>query len=423
MTNIGKTLAAPLETLLLCLAFFPQTALAATGDVRVTVLSSDNRPLADTRIELQSRNGDVRELVSDATGVAVATELETGFYRVSAKLEGYVELVEPDVRVVRDKIVPVEFVMRLLDGEEIDEVVVVAEATRTDPHGSVSSSFLDREHLRTAAGSGADVLRALDGLPGLMSTGNFANFTVRGHGPRDNLILVDGFPYDKVVHFDESVGEQEDINGGGRFSIFPPNIIEGVEFSPGGWGAAYGGRFGSLLKLDVAKGNPSPSASLRIDLAGVEVVYDGPSGFHDDTSLIVTARQFDFGSLFDFIDENDIGEPVMTDFIVKTNTQLNSNNELGFLLLHTPETNFRGAVHVVGSETLEDMDLEVVDNEQDSTLLAVTWTRLFGADGQWENRFFYRDTDKTSREGEAFPDSTPMFVPPEDVPVRRTYSL
>ena len=61
---------------------------------------------------------------------------------------------------------------------------------------------MNREELRSAVGSGSDVMRALDGMPGLFSSGAYANFTVRGRGPRDNLIYVDGLPFDKVVHFD-----------------------------------------------------------------------------------------------------------------------------------------------------------------------------------------------------------------------------
>jgi hypothetical protein len=75
-------------------------------------------------------------------------------------------------------------------------------------------------------------MRALDGLPGLISTGDFANFSVRGRGPRDNLIFVDDLPFDRVVHFDQTLGEEEDIGGGGRFSIFAPNSIAGAEFFP-----------------------------------------------------------------------------------------------------------------------------------------------------------------------------------------------
>jgi hypothetical protein len=97
--------------------------------------------------------------------------------------------------------------------------------------------------------------RALDVLPGVVATGEFSNFSVRGNGPRDNLITVDGIPFDKVVHFDESLGEQEEIDGGGRYSIFAPNVIGAARFSPGGWRASEGGKNGSLLELELAEPN------------------------------------------------------------------------------------------------------------------------------------------------------------------------
>ncbi len=390
-------------------------AFADTGDLRVTTEKTDGRPLAGVSIVVESRTGKQSRATTGDDGTALIGDLETGLYRITASLEGYVSVEEPSFRVVRDKTVPLQFPMRVAD-ESVDEILVVAKAIQTDPFGAVTSTYLDREDLRTAVGSGADVLRALDGLPGLVSTGDFASFTVRGRGPRDNLILVDGIPYDKVVHFDQSLGEQDDVNGGGRFSIFPPTLIEGAEFSPGGWSAAYGGRNGSLLKLDVARGNPSPSASLRIDLAGVEATYDGPSGFHDDTSLIFTARHFDFGQLFDIIDEKDIGSPVLTDVILKTHTKLDESNELEFLFLYTPEDYTRDVENVLASEDFQER--EIIETEQDASLLGITWSRLFGDDGRWENRFYVRDTEKIGREGEAFPFSEPADLPPEQVPVR-----
>ena len=390
-------------------------AHADTGNIRVAIAKENGRPLAGVSIVAESRNGELHRATTSENGVVRLDGLETGLYRITASLDGFLSVVEPNLRVVRDKTIPFRLQMRAVD-DRMDEILVVARAIQTDQYGAASNTFLDREDLRTAVGSGADVLRALDGLPGLVSTGEFASFTVRGRGPRDNLILIDGIPYDKVVHFDESLGEQEDINGGGRFSIFPPTLIEGAEFSPGGWSAAYGGRNGSLLKLDVARGNPSPSASLRIDLAGVEAIYDGPSGFHDDTSLIFTARRFDFGQFFDIIDEKDIGDPVLTDVILKTHTQLDPDNELEFLLLYTPETYERDVENVLASEDLQEREL--IDTEQDTGLFGVTWTRMIGEDGRWENRLYFRDTEKTSREGEAFPDSEPMILPADQVPVR-----
>lgn len=392
------------------------TIQAGTGSINVTITRGDGLPLAGALIVVESRAGETQQSTTDEKGNASIINLEPGLYRIMASRQGFVNIIEPSLRVVRDKTTPFRIKMRVAE-EAIDEVYQVAEKIQADSYGSVSTTYLNREHLRTAVGSGSDVLRALDGLPGLTATsGEFASFTVRGRGPRDNLILVDGIPYDKVVHFDESLGEQSDINGGGRFSIFAPTLIEGAEFSPGGWGAAYGGRNGSLLKLDLARGNPSPSASFRYDLAGLEMIYDGPSGFHDDTTLIFSARRLDFGQLFETIEELDIGEPVMTDVILKTHTLLNSRNTLEFLALYTPETNDRDVTHVLASENFEDRQL--LDTEQDSALFGVNWTHFFGSGGKWENRVYARKSDKISREGEAFPDSMPMALEPQDVPAR-----
>ena len=406
------------HTLAFIVCVTASTALFAadTGNIQVEAVSEDGRPLSGVAVVARSRGGEVYQTDSDDLGRAVLRGLGAGLYRIEAARPGYVDVIEPSVRVVRDKTVPFRLRMREVEGR-VENIVVTAKAVGGDRYGAVSNLRVSREELRTAVGSGSDVLRALDGLPGLASSGGFSSFTVRGRGPRDNLILVDDIPFDKIVHFDEALGETEDVTGGGRFSIFPPNLIEGAEFSPGGWGAAYGGRNGSLLKLDVARGNPSPAASFRIDFAGFEFIYDGPSGFDDDTSVIFTAREFDFGRLFELIGELDFGEPVMTDVILKTHTWLNENNELEFLALYTPETDFRGVKHVLAGEEENFEDRELIDTEQDSTLFGLTWRRLIGDDGQWENRLYIRDSDKTSSQGEAFHNSIPMKLPVALVPV------
>jgi hypothetical protein len=119
--------------------------------------------------------------------------LSRGAQRADSHLIGLVTANEPSVRVVGRKVTPLNLEM-LARTEELEEIVVVARALIADPHGAVSNSLLNREELRSAPGTGSDVLRALDGLPGLISDGEFASFSVRGRGPRDNLILIDDFP-------------------------------------------------------------------------------------------------------------------------------------------------------------------------------------------------------------------------------------
>ncbi|WP_288129698.1 TonB-dependent receptor [Microbulbifer sp.] len=370
-----------------------------------------DRPLSAAEVTIEERaTNTTRSVTTDAQGRIVLEQLDPGLYSVRVAKGGFNALYEPSVRVVTRKNIKLEFELGEQAVEEVSVLGQQAEAL------SVSSTYLDREALRSAVGGGADPLLSLDGSPGLASDSEFASFSVRGRGPRDNLLFVDEFPFDKAIHFDATLGEEEDVGGGGRFSIFAPNVISGAEFSPGGWSAAYGGRAASLLKLEVADGNPSPSASLRLDLAGYEVGYDGPTGITEDSTLLVSARRLDFGALFETIEELDIGEPVLRDVIVKSVMPVNENHTFEVLLIDTHEDYTRGVTHVFASPDFVDSALQ--DSEQDSDLYGLTLRSLIGEDAVLTNKIYYRTSDKISSEGESFPDLVPAGSPASSFPVR-----
>lgn len=394
----------------------PLVAHAAEAPGGMTILVKDqitDRPLPSVQVTITERETNARQsLATDAQGRIVVEQLDPGLYLVNVAKSGFSSSYEPSVRVITRKNIQIEF--ELLKEPAVDEVLV--EGLRAREFASASSSYLNREALRDAVGGGADPLLSLDGLPGLAATGEFANFSVRGRGPRDNLLFVDEFPFDKAVHFDATLGEDEDVGGGGRFSIFAPNVIGGAEFSPGGWGPAYGGRTASLLKLEVADGNPSPSASLRFDLAGYEVGYDGPAGIIEDSTLLVSARRLDFGAFFETIEELDIGEPLLRDVIVKSVMPLNEDHTLELLLIDTFEDYTRGVKHVFASPNFQDAALQ--DVKQNSDLYGITVRSLVAEEAVWSNRVYYRKSDKMSSEGEAFPDLVPPGSPASSFPVR-----
>ena len=62
--------------------------------------------------------------------------------------------------------------------------------------------------------------------------------------------------------------------------------------------------------------------------------------------------------------------------------------------------------------------MSLIDTEQDLYLTGLTWRRLVGETGEWTNRLYLRANDKTSSEGEAYPDLVPEGTPATDVPVR-----
>lgn len=389
------------------------------GGLEVGVVQSETqRPMAEVPVTLLARDGTRYSALTGPEGLAVLENLPEGLYSLRVTAEGRLAVEEPSVRIVANRILSLDVVLQPVPDApaDLEEVVVTGRAILADPFGVVSESYRTREELRVAPGTGSDVLRALDGLPGLVSTGEFANFSVRGRGPRDNLILVDDLPFDKVLHFDQSLGELEDVDGGGRYSIFAPDTIAGASFSPGGWGAAYGGRSGSLLRLDVAEGGPTPRSTLRLDIAGVELLHEGPSGIDPDTSVLFSARQFDFGRVFELVGEDDIGTPELSDIILKTSTDISARDRLEVLAIYATEDYTRDVENALASEDFEDVSL--IDATQDVSLLGLTWSRLFGDTGEWTNRLYFRDSDKTTSEGEAYPDLVPPDTPAGAVPVR-----
>jgi len=399
---------------LLLLAATP--AVADVGAISVEVVDAvTHRPVEGVTITAESRNGDVRSATTK-NGRVLLDNLEDGFFALRAESAGYATAVEPAVRVLEQRTDRVRFELQPLSNK-LDEIVVVG-ARQADPFGAVSDTYLSRDELRNAPGSGSDVMRALSGLPGVVSNGEFAAFSVRGHGPKSNLIYVDGFPFQQVVHFEQTLGEEDEIVNGGRYSIFAPNAIAGAEFSPGGWSAEFGGRDASLLQLEVVDGAPTPVGSLRLDFAGAELLYAGPSGFHDNTTMLLQARRFDFGQFFEIIGEGALGAPVSTDVILKTHTRLDDDDEFEFLAIYAPEKYTRDINHILAAQEDEGIEDVTLQNEdQDLALVGGTWRRMFGNDVEWTNRIYYRESDRVSSEGESFPDLVPG-APADQVPVR-----
>jgi hypothetical protein len=90
----------------------------------------------------------------------------------------------------------------------------------------------------------ADPLRAIEALPGVVTTSDFSSaFNVRGGSADQNLILLDGIPVFNPTHL------------GGFFSVFNGDMIERSELRSGGFPARYGGRVSSVLEIQTDPGN------------------------------------------------------------------------------------------------------------------------------------------------------------------------
>ena len=392
----------------MCLLMVLSPVYAADSRIIGTIIdATTGRPLVSAKIQIRRDDAIViSTLTSNPAGQYDSGPIPEGLISIKVTLESYREAEENGFRLIAGKSLPLNFYLQQLQ-IDMDVVVVTARANTLPRYGSIASTSLNREEIRRAPGTAGDVFRGLNTLPGVAATGEFSDFTVRGRGPRDNLILIDGIPYDRLVHFDESLGEEDELEGGGRFSIFGQNVVGEAAFQPGGWEAAEGGANGSLLKLAVSEGNTqTPFTSLKVDLAGGELLYDGPSYALDNTSVLLSLRHYNFGWLFETIGEEALGTPKLTDIIFKSVSKLSENTTVKLLALYTPERYTRKAKNVLASPDYK--DATIVNSAQQAGMLAITVENLVGDSGRLRNILYFRSATDDNSQGEAFPERSPL---------------
>lgn len=126
-----------------------------------------------------------------------------------------------------------------------------------------------------------DVLKIIQLMPGVQSgTEGTSGIYVRGGGPDQNLILLDGVPVYNVSHL------------GGFFSVFNADAVRNVELIKGGFPARYGGRLSSVVNITLKEGNKNHlKAEGSIGLISSKLTIEGPLGKKKKTSFIVSGRR------------------------------------------------------------------------------------------------------------------------------------
>lgn len=125
----------------------------------------------------------------------------------------------------------------------------------------------------------ADVLKVLQMMPGVQGgTEGFSGIYVRGGGPDENLILLDGVPIYNVDHML------------GIFSVFQPEAVKKVTLYKGSFPARYGGRVSSIVDIRTNDGNMKEThGTVSVGLISDKLHLEGPI-IKDKLSYSVSAR-------------------------------------------------------------------------------------------------------------------------------------
>ncbi len=207
-----------------------------TGTIGGSVIDEDGQPVGGVRVHIPQSG---HESVTGRDGRFEISDVPAGEWRVEAHLSGF------SVGVAEGVIVTVgstaEITIQLGRVEvPLKEIVVTSTASilREDPVSAVS---LDREEIMTMPHFGDDLYRAITALPGAASGDISSRFSVRGGLHDEILVLLDGQELFEPFHLKDFQGV---------FSILDPQVIGGVDLTPGGFPADFGDRMTALLEMN-----------------------------------------------------------------------------------------------------------------------------------------------------------------------------
>ncbi len=161
---------------------------------------------------------------------------------------------------------------------EITDSKIDGNVEKTDP-GTLVLTKAEVKSIPSMLGQ-TDVLAALQLYPGVQSAAQgISGMYVRGGGPDQNLILLDGVPIYNPAHLF------------GFYSIFNTNVVEKVTLIKGAMPANYGGRLSSVMDITTNDGNDSTiHASGGTGLISADLTIDGPL-FKNKATFSISGRR------------------------------------------------------------------------------------------------------------------------------------
>lgn len=167
---------------------------------------------------------------------------------------------------------------------ELEEVTITDQESRNLMVSEINTVGLNPAEIKALPrfGGEVDVVKALQFLPGVRGgKEGSSDLLVRGGGPDQNLILLDGVPIYNSAH---SLG---------LFSVFNADAIKDVELSKGGFSSRYGGRLSSVLDIKLKDGNTDHFRyDVSVGLISSKLMLEGPLKNENTTFLLAARRTY-----------------------------------------------------------------------------------------------------------------------------------
>lgn len=218
------------------------------------------------------------------------------------------------------------------------------------PRREVAKVELSRKELEKIPGTFGDPIRVIENLPGLARVpgGLGGALIVRGANPADTGIYIDGVEIPLLYHFL------------GLTSVLPPDILENIQFYPGGFSAKYSRATAGIVDVTTRDLDCDRlRINAEIDLVDSAAYACAPVG---DWHVAAAIRRSYFDIFIPFIidavisDEDEgrvTASPVYTDYQLKANTTVGDHRITLFTFGSSDDLEFirSGSTEEVNADT------------------------------------------------------------------------
>ncbi len=159
-------------------------------------------------------------------------------------------------------------------------VIYRATATAPPEPGEMSRRSISAEEIQRIPGVYGDAFKVVQNLPGVARPPAISGaIIVRGSAPNDTQVNIEGVRVPLLYHF------------GGLYSVVNTDILEGIDFYPGGYAVRYGRKTGGLLqaRLKLPKDDAHWKGYVEANVFHAGFLVSGP--ISDDVQVTLSARR------------------------------------------------------------------------------------------------------------------------------------
>ncbi len=257
-------------------------------------------------------------------------------------------------------------------------------ATYQREKDEVTRRTITIEEIRRVPGTFGDPLKVIQTLPGAARTPFGTGFLIiRGADPEDSGVYIDGIRVPIIYHLT------------GTTSVLSPELIEAVDYLPGGYGVQYGRTMGGTVDVRTrTEFSETPKIVWGTDILDSQIYFEGQLGKNKQHGLAVGARRSYIDVFLPLVTANTgfTLKPRYWDYQVKYMPDLPSKQRLSFFLygfddvleVGTPDDVAQGADQdTQGDLSVQYSSHRLLMNYRDevSDDLTVDLTPSFGIDG------------------------------------------